>query len=266
MRFVKIFFLVVVLLGCTKSEHVKNILVFGHAGMGLSMVNSIYHDNTEEAVSLALNLPTSNGVEVDVRLGADGTLWLYHDEFLESETDGQGCVSELNDLQLSELSYQTFKREKMVRLIDILPLLNKDQTLFLDLKQVNSCLNENVDFEQLMDSFEDQLAGYQTQIKIICSYKYWLNDLVQQFDVFYSTDEVEEGKEIILNYPLLKGLVVRNAAINTQEVLGIKNQNKEVYLYDIRSLKGIRQSYTKNPTGIFADDLRKALEERGYAL
>jgi glycerophosphoryl diester phosphodiesterase len=266
MRFVKILLLVCVLFGCTKSEHVKNTLVFGHAGMGLSMVNSIYHDNTEEAVSLALNLPTSNGVEVDVRLGADGTLWLYHDEFLESETDGHGCVSELNDLQLSQFSYQTVKHEKLVKLMDVLPLLNEDQLLFLDLKQVNSCRNENVDLEQLMDSFEDQLAGYQAQVKIICSYKYWLNDLAEQYDVFYSTDDVEEGKEIILNYPLLKGLMVRNAAINTQEVSWIKNQHKEVYLYDIRSLKGIRQAFAKNPTGILADDLRKALEERGYAL
>ena len=266
MRFVKIFFLGIVLFGCVKSEQVKNIFVFGHAGMGLSMVNSIYHDNSKEAVLLALNLPTSNGVEVDVRLSADGTLWLYHDEWLEAETDGQGCVSEESDLHLSDLSYQTLKQEKLVKLMDVLPLLNEDQTLFLDLKQVNSCQNENVDFEQLMIALEDQLAGFKTRVKIICSYKYWLNDLAQQYDTFYSIDDVEEGKEIILNYPLIKGLVVRNSAINTQETSWIKDQHKEVYLYDIRSLKGIRQAYAKNPTGIFADELRKALEERGYAL
>ena len=266
MRFVRISLVVIVLLGCKKSEHVKNILVFGHAGMGLSMVNSIYHDNSKEAVSLAVNLPTSNGVEVDVRLGADGTLWLYHDEWLESETDGQGCVSELNDLQLSEISYQTFKHEKLVKLVDVLPLLKEDQTLFIDLKQVNSCGNTNIDFNQLMDSFEGQLAGYESQVKIICSYKYWLNDLAQHYAVFYSIDDVEEGKEILLNNPFLKGLVVRNATINPQEVSWIKDHHKEVYLYDIRSLKGIRQAFTKNPTGIFADELRKALAERGYAL
>ncbi len=266
MHFGKYVFLLFILFACTKSEYVKNILVLGHAGMGLSMDNSIYHDNSKEAISLALNLPTSNGVEVDVRLSADGTLWLYHDEWLEAETNGKGCVSEQSDLQLSELSYQTLKHEKLVKLMDVLPLLNEDQTLFLDLKQVNSCQNENVDFEQLMIALEDQLAGYKTRVKIICSYKYWLNDLAQQYDSFYSIDDVEEGKEIILNYPLVKGLVVRNAVINTQETSWIKNQHKEVYLYDIRSLKGIRQAYAKNPTGIFADELRKALEERGYAL
>jgi glycerophosphoryl diester phosphodiesterase len=266
MRFVKFLLLICVFFACTKSEQVKNILVFGHAGMGLSMVNSIYHDNSREAISLALNLPTSNGVEVDVRLSADGTLWLYHDEYLEAETNGKGCVSELVDSELSELSYRSVKHEKLVKLIDVLPLLNEGQTLFLDLKPVNSCRNEIDDFEQLMDAFEDQLAGYQTRVKIICSYKFWLNDLAQHYAVLYSTDDIEEGKEIVLNEPLINGLVVRNAAINTQEVLWVKNHGKEVHLYDIRSLKGIRQAYAKNPTGIFADELRKALTERGYAL
>jgi glycerophosphoryl diester phosphodiesterase len=266
MRFVKIFLLVIVVFGCAKSEHVKNILVCGHAGMGLSMNNSIYHDNSNEAISLALNLPTSNGVEVDVRISADGTLWLYHDEWLESESNGQGCVSELTDLELSKLSYQTLKHERLVKLMDVLPLLNEGQTLFIDLKQVNSCQGENIDFEILMNAFEDQLYGYNSRVKIICSYKYWLNDLAQQYEVLYSTDDIEEGKEILLNNPLLKGVVVRNAAITTQGVSWIKDQHKEVYLYDIRSLKGIRQAFDKNPTGIFADELRKALAERGYAL
>jgi glycerophosphoryl diester phosphodiesterase len=266
MRFVKFLFLICIFFACTKSEQVKNILVFGHAGMGLSMDNSIYHDNSKEAVLLALNLPTSNGVEVDVRLSADGTLWLYHDELLEAETNGKGCVSELGDSELSEFTYRSEKHEKLVKLIDVLPLLNEGQTLFLDLKQVNSCRNENVDFELLMEAFEDQLAGYQTRVKIICSYKYWLNDLALHYAVLYSTDDIEEGKEIILNEPLINGLVVRNAAMSTQEVSWIKDQHKEVYLYDIRSLKGIRQAYAKNPTGIFADELRKALAERGYAL
>jgi glycerophosphoryl diester phosphodiesterase len=266
MRFVKIFFLGIVLFGCVKSEQVKNIFVFGHAGMGLSMVNSIYHDNSKEAVLLALNLPTSNGVEVDVRLGADGTLWLYHDEFLGAETNGMGCVSELSDIDLSKLSYQTMKHEKLVKLMDVLPLLKEGQTLFIDLKHVNSCRNEPVDFEILLDSFDDQLETYESHIKVICSYSTWLNDLAQHYEVLYSTDDLAEGKEVCNQHPSVKGLLIRNAAIKAQDITWMKQQNLEIFLYDIRSLKGIRQAYAKNPTGILADDLRKALAERGYAL
>jgi glycerophosphoryl diester phosphodiesterase len=266
MRSVKISLLFCVLFACNKSEEVKNILVFGHAGMGLSMNNSIYHDNSKEAVSLALNLPTSNGVEVDVRLGADGTLWLYHDELLEAETDGKGCVSEHCDLDLSKISYQTLKKERLVKLVDVLSQLREDQLLFIDLKHVNSCRNEVVDFHRLTESFEEQLQGYENLVKIICSYEFWLNDLASEYEVLYSTDDVEEGKKIVQNHPSIKGIVIRNAAIHLQDITWFKQQNQTVYLYDIRSLKGIRQAYAKHPTGIFADDLRKALEERGYAL
>jgi len=255
-----------VLFACTKSEEVKNILVFGHAGMGLSMDNSIYHDNSKEAVSLALNLPTSNGVEVDVRLGADGTLWLYHDEWLEAETNGKGCVSELSDLDLSKINYQTLKKEKLVKLIDVLSQVGEDQLLFIDLKHLNSCRNEVVDFQRLTEAFEEQLQGHENQVKIICSYEYWLNDLASEYEVLYSTDDFEEGKKIVQNHPAIKGIVIRNAVVHSQDITWFKQQNQTVYLYDIRSLKGIRQAFAKHPTGIFADDLRNALVERGYAL
>jgi glycerophosphoryl diester phosphodiesterase len=266
MRYVKFTFLLGVLFACTKSEEVKNILVFGHAGMGLSMDNSMYHDNSKEAVSLALNLPTSNGVEVDVRLGADGTLWLYHDEWLEAETNGKGCVSDLSDQDLSKINYQTLKKEKLVKLVDVLSLLHEDQQLFIDLKHVNSCQNERVDFERLKEAFEEQLQGHENQVKIICSYEYWLNELAAEYEVLYSTDDVEEGKKMIQKHPSIVGLVIRNTVIDAHDVTWIKQQNQTVYVYDIRSLKGIRQAYAKNPTGILADDLRNALEERGYAL
>jgi glycerophosphoryl diester phosphodiesterase len=266
MHYVKISFLLCVLFACTKSEEVKNILVFGHAGMGLSMDNSIYHDNSKEAVSLALNLPTSNGVEVDVRLGADGTLWLYHDEWLEVETNGEGCVSDLSDPDLSNINYRTLNKEKLVKLVDVLSLLSEDQKLFIDLKPVNSCLNERVDFERLKEAFEEQLQGHENQVKIICAYAYWLNELTAEYEVLYSTDDVEEGKKMIQKHPALNGLVIRNAVIHAQDVQWVKQQNRTLYLYDIRSLKGIRQAYAKSPTGILADDLRNALEERGYAL
>lgn len=266
MHCVKYVLLICVLFACTKSEGVKNILVFGHAGMGLRMNNSIYHDNSKEAISLALNLPTSNGVEVDVRLGADGTLWLYHDEWLEAETNGEGCVSELSDAELSTLSYKTIKQEKLVKLMDVLSILKVGQILFIDLKHVNSCQNKPVDFVRLSNAFDEQLEGYEDQVKIICSYQYWLNDLAQHYGVLYSTDDIEKGRGIILNFPLIKGLVMRNASMDVQYVSWVKQQNKEIYLFDIRSLKGIRKAYAKNPTGILADELRKALEERGYAL
>ena len=163
MRFVKLFMLVFLLFACQKSEEVKKILVFGHAGMGLSMSQSIYHDNSKEAVSLALNLPTSNGVEVDVRMSKDGTLWLYHDELLEAETNGTGCVADLHDDQLKELAYNTYKNERLVKLSDVVPLLQEHQVLFLDIKHMNSCQNKFIDFDLLLEALNEQVLSYSSQ-------------------------------------------------------------------------------------------------------
>ena len=266
MRFVKFSLMLGVLFACTKSEAVKNILVFGHAGMGLSMDNSIYHDNSKEAVSLALNLPTANGVEVDVRLSKNGTLWLYHDEFLEAESTGFGCVSSLSDMEIELLNYRTVKKEKLVKLTDVLPLLHLDQQLFIDLKHFNSCQNQRINLEDLKAALVEQVGEYSVNVKLICSYEYWINDLSEIVDVLYTTDDFEEGKELLKKYVQLKGLVMRNATLNSKNVQEMLNLNREIYLYDIRSLKGIKQAFEKCPTGIFADDVRQALFERGYAL
>lgn len=266
MRLVRIYLLVLVLFACVKDEAIKNILVVGHAGMGLSMDNSIYHDNSLEAISLAFNFPTCNGVEVDVRMSQDGTLWLYHDEWLEAETNEKGCVAEKTDAVLSTVNYRTVKKEKLVKLRDILPLIHEDQVLFLDLKPFNACLNEQIDFEQLMEAFEAQIDTYQDQVIIICSYEFWLTKLSQKYHVFYSTDDVSEAREKIQKYQGIQGIVIRNSAIESEDVAWIKQQGKSIFLYDIRSLKGIKRAFRKNPTGIFSDELRNALAERGYAL
>lgn len=266
MSFIKYIFLALVLFACQKSEERKQVLVYGHAGMGLSMDNSIYHDNSAEAVALALNLPTCNGVEVDVRMSKDGTLWLYHDEFLEAESNGLGCVSDLNDAEIEQLNYRTAKKEKLVKLADVLPLLLPDQHLFVDLKHFNSCRNERIDLNELKEALEEQIGEYSTQIKLICAYEYWLQDLSEIVDVLYSTDDLNEGKSLLMKHTNLKGLVLRNGKTTVSNVREIRDLQRSIYLYDIRSLKGIKQALGKCPSGIFADDLRQALAERGYAL
>ena len=266
MRFVNQVILVLMLVSCQKSEEIKGVQIFGHAGMGLSVDHSIYHDNSAEAIAFALNLPTSNGVEVDVRMSKDGTLWLYHDEFLEAEATGMGCVSVKGDVEIEQLNYRTLNKEKLVELKDVLPLLLPDQHLFLDLKHFNSCRNEHIDFEELQVALVAQMGSNASHISLICAYEYWINDLSEIADVLYSTDDINEGKLLLKKYTNLKGLVVRNTDLNAADVKGIKDLNREIYLYDIRSLKGIKQALGKYPTGIFADDLRNALTERGYAL
>jgi hypothetical protein len=63
----------------------------------------------------------------------------------------------------------------------------------------------------------------------------------------------------LVNYPKVLGIIIRNKAIEISQIESIKSLDKEVYLFDIRSPKSIREAIKKNPNGIITDDIRAAL-------
>ena len=50
------------LLACRKQESYPEVQIFGHAGMGMDIGMSDFHDNSIESIQLALTLPTMDGV------------------------------------------------------------------------------------------------------------------------------------------------------------------------------------------------------------
>ena len=50
MRLINTILAIVLLFSCNKKENYSSIQVIGHAGMGLAMPNSMYHDNSKEAI------------------------------------------------------------------------------------------------------------------------------------------------------------------------------------------------------------------------
>lgn len=58
---------------------------------------------------------------------------------------------------------------------------------------------------------------------------------------------------------MVKGLIIRSTAINKLQTNEIIAQNKEIYLFEIRSPKGVKNAIKKRPNGIISDDLRAAI-------
>jgi hypothetical protein len=111
--FAKAGLLLLLVTGCGKKEDFRSVLLVSHAGMGLNIQNSIYHDNSREALDMACSMIGCDGVEVDVQLSKDGELWLYHDATLESESNGEGCVPELTRDELEDIRYNSVHKEKL---------------------------------------------------------------------------------------------------------------------------------------------------------
>ncbi len=247
------------MISCNKQESYPDVQIFGHAGMGMDIAYSIYHDNSEEAIDLALSLPSLNGVEMDVRMSKDGTLWLYHENHLEASTDGIGCVAELSDQELEEVHYKSIHQENLVRLDHILTKLRAGQTFILDIKHWNDCAQAYSDMQRFKDALlaiPDELKG---QLIIDSSYPYWLATLSQQYKVVFSTVSFEEGFKKLKEIPSLHGIMMRSKDISVEQIAQVKELAKTVYLFEMRSSKMQRATMKKAPTAILADDPRGAL-------
>ena len=74
-------FLFIALFSCTKQENVLtkvklDVLFLGHKGGGNTTFSDFYIENT--LPSIKYGLEGMNGIEVDVQMSLDGTLWIYH--------------------------------------------------------------------------------------------------------------------------------------------------------------------------------------------
>jgi hypothetical protein len=102
------------------------------------------------------------------------------------------------------------------------------------------------------------------EFKVYClvSYNSWITPLVSAgFTVYYSIYTLQEFYQIESQFPLVEGYVVKNKDFNLDEIQVIKN-NKKVYIFEMRSPKGIRSALRKKPNGLITDDIRATLIEK----
>ena len=257
MPFRLLYFLLLLLLSCSKKEDFSEVQVIGHAGMGLKMPNSIFHDNSLEAIDLALSIPGSNGVEIDIQMDLNGRLWLFHDELLNEETNGINCISSNTSEYLKTLRYSSLKQEKLVELSQIPFHDFKDKRFFLDLKPWNKCSGNTVSLEDFKAALT--AIGLPENCTIILSDPSCIPFFIDDFTIYFASDNFQYAKTILLQEPMVKGLIIRNTAVNKAQTQEIIKQNKEIFLFEIRSPKGVKSALEKMPSGIISDDLRAAI-------
>lgn len=263
MRFSYSFFIIVLTLySCQKEESFVNIDVIGHAGMGLDISNSIYHDNSLKSIELALSMSGSDGVEIDVQQDKNGTLWLFHDESLDESTTTTGCIAEKSTADLENVHYKGWQQEKLIKLSDLNFDKFQSKSLFLDLRFYQSCTKSYVDGLKFKNALLDiQLQCIDKLYCIIPSANY-LPIFETEFHVLYANDNFENCFSILKQDTLVKGIVIRNKYINYSQVKNLKTLKKCVYIFEMRSPKGIKTALKKYPTGIISDDLRAAIIQR----
>ncbi|MCF8415094.1 MAG: hypothetical protein K9G40_02535 [Crocinitomicaceae bacterium] len=261
----RIIIILLVLSACSKQKNFEQIKVYGHAGMGMEILNSVYHENSKEAIEMAVSIEGCEGVEMDVQLSKDNELWLFHDSNLSEQTNGENCVNELTSSELSQFHYTTFYKEKLAKFNDLDLAKLKGKNIYLDLRHYNECSYHYVDKQAFISAI---LASpvYQDSaihVHIILSTEYWINDFINSgFSVYQEVYDEEKSTNIFNSYPNLDGIVIKNAIISKEKVQEVRNLDKKVIIFEMRSPKGIRTALKKYPDAVITDDIRATLIEK----
>lgn len=263
MRFNLLYLVMALALGCGKKQSYP-VEIIGHAGNGLNNSSSIYHPNSLESIELALGMPGVSGVEVDLQLSADKEFWLLHDDRLESETTGTGCVSESTYETLKNVRFKTINKEHLVRLKDVNFSAYSGKTVYLDIRHYNGCTGAVIIPDEVIGALQETIETWmEVNFIVVTNFEYWLNQLSETgwtvYADVYTMDHYEALKQG--DYPY-DGIIIRNSKVTKEDVTLIKSENKKVILFDMRAPKPIRQAMQKQPDAVIVDDLKAALIEK----
>nr|WP_294858480.1 glycerophosphodiester phosphodiesterase family protein [uncultured Fluviicola sp.] len=252
------------LVSCKKREDQYPFTkIGGHACAGLHISSSNYHDNSLEAYRYALSFEKVEMIEIDVQLSLDGTLWLFHDAELDTESDGSGKIPQKHDDYLSGLRYKSLEKERMIRLTDLPSNLN-GISLILDLKESDGAggiVDSTLLYEALIGAQEYFYNGNLAIISNTGRFFDVLHELTSYLTYYNATNV-----EAFLNSPNSGnsyGVVFRNADISATDVDVIKSLgNRKVIIYDVRSPDGIESALDKRPHYLLTDDIKATLIEK----
>jgi glycerophosphoryl diester phosphodiesterase len=262
MRYKFIFIAAFLVFSCKKKEQFNDVKLIGHAASGLDSETSPYHDNSQEAIDYAVHLEGIDGVEIDLQCSASGSMWLFHDESLNDDTKGEGCINSVSDDYLNAIFYNGLENEGLLKLADLdFPFATK--TCFLDVRHYNSCTEQFLDQQTVINAIDAALTPFSlSEVTIITNNPGWIHAFyIKGWKVYFEIGSTNS----YLNNGLLAettGLCIRNSEINRSGVEQVRQAGKEVIIFEVRSPKGIRSALKKHPDYLMTDNLKAAIIEK----
>ncbi len=252
-RAIILFFITLIIAGCSKEKSSIQTKIIGHAGSGMTQWSGLFVDNSLEGIKYALSLDNCYGVEIDISISADSTLWLFHDSELSDRTNGQGCVRNATDEYLSGLHYKTLHQEKLVKLKDVL-FLNSNKEIILDGKNYSQCQQSDIDYGLIKRCFEklgplpENVAVNISTMKLYAYLKDLGFPLILKIDNISQVTSALDKEEVV-------GFMFEASKITKEEICFLQDKNYKVYLYEVRSIARLKKELKKQPDYILVDDL-----------
>lgn len=236
-------------------------LVLAHRGASLSAP-----ENTLAAFELALK-QGAHGIELDVKLSADGEVVVIHDATVERTTNGQGRVSQLNlaalrDLDAGSFFSDEFREEKVPTLTEVFETIGKRAIINVELT------NYSTPRDGLADSVCELVKRFGFQNRVLFSsflpsnlkrtrrllpetprgllaFKSWMGWWSRSFGFAF-------GDYQALN-PHLRDTT-------PQQIARVHRMNRRILVYTVNIAEDMRRLISWGVDGIITDDPELAME------
>ncbi len=262
--------------GCDKiePERIDNlnngkILVIGHGGSGFQSYFNPLPANSLASISRALDNLQADGVELDAQLTADKKLVLYHDEFLQTQTNCSDCITGQTAEAVLKCRYNRNagnnlkEREPLITLETVLARFaaaQKKPQVFIDSKLLNACDPEKLPpISDFAEAVTELIAKYHAfswthiesnSVPLLLTLK--AKDSRLQLS-YYTRNPAADIPEVArLGFG---GITVFNHEITAAQVQQAHAQNLFVAILGIKSRSGLLNTIKKNPDAIQTDNV-----------
>tara|TARA_R110002049_G_scaffold125972_6_gene281624 strand:+ start:1353 stop:2219 length:867 start_codon:yes stop_codon:yes gene_type:complete len=249
------------------------ISVIGHGGSGFQSAFNELPENSMASIKRAVEIYNADGVELDIQLTKDHQLVPYHDNKLETSTDGYGYVYEFNLSELKEVKYNNefyaslFLNETITSLEDVLIYFSNRRIkpqLHLDLR--TWLFNPDIFTQsEFIDVYAEKLVelieryNYSPYTFIGSSSKESLlaiSKINPNLKLCFETESIRSNNDFLQDNSIY-GIIAYNDRISNSEIEFAHRNNIRVILFNVKSQKSIVEAVNKNPDYIITDNIPK---------
>jgi len=195
MRWIYFILSVVILSACKKGETfpdnplvIENTRVLGHRGGGFFDGSP----NTLEAVVYGFN--HYDGVEVDIQMSSNNTIWLSHDAYIEAcGSFGGACFNNVSDVEIAKIDSCSGWVRKYTRLDDVLAYMKinyPEKYISLDVKFFDGCSPSLFDINQMYRFYHAEFLQVSAMLQKYDLVDHTLieSEITQFLDLFVETN------------------------------------------------------------------------------
>lgn len=260
------FILVIAVCSCSDDQTMpesSQTIALGHAGNGFIGFFGTEAPNSIQSIKSALAHPNARGIEVDCQILGDGTLLLYHDQFLESQTHCEGEVARMSWPEIEGCKYDLVIESDENRLWTLDGLLEhiktRELTISLDIKMFSDGRNRDslfVEFDRAINKSLDR-SEFKGNLFIESTSHKLLSHLKKSglsAKLYFYANDFDKGLKLALDKGF-DGLSISNEKINAAQVIEAQNANLLVMIFGARNKKLNLEVLAKKPDYLQTDDL-----------